>query len=142
MRTLLKGVSRPATSRRGAQAIEFALTLPVLVVLAAGLVDVGQFLYVSERIASVASEGARHGAIADPDLGEDPLGFAAAAATEAWGATKLAGNVKVDVIVLGAAPDRRIEVTASVEAKPYFGFVQLLPESSIGVRTARLYHQE
>lgn len=128
--------------RRGAQAIEFALALPMLVVLAAGTIDVGQYLYASERVAAVASEGARSGALADPDLDEDPIAMATSMAESTWASTELGGDLTVDAMLDGAAPNRRVVVRATVQSDPIFGFIPLLPSTLTATRTVRLGDQD
>ncbi len=128
--------------RRGSQAIEFALALPMLVVLSAGTVDLGQFLYLSEKVATVASEGARSGALADPDAGEDAVAIATAVAEDTWASTDLPGDVSLDVTLEGAAPNQRVVVRATVEATPVFGLVSLHPASATSIRVVRLSDQD
>jgi Flp pilus assembly protein TadG len=128
--------------RRGSQAIEFGLALPMLLVLSAGTIDVGQYLYASERVASVASEGARSGALADPDLGEDPIAIATDSAQAAWAATELAGVLTVDATLQGAAPNLRVVVQATVDADPVFGLFSILPTTMTATRTVRISDQD
>ena len=128
--------------RRGSQAVEFGLTLPVLLVLTAGAVDFGQYLYVAERIASVASEGARLGAVTDIDGGGDPVALATSTAYDVWATTDLPGTLTVEAALEGAAPSRRIVVTATVATNPYFGFVDILPTTIEQVSIVRLTDQD
>jgi len=128
--------------RRGSQAVEFGLTLPLLMVLTAGAVDLGQYLYVAERIAAVASEGARMGAVTDVDGGGDPISLATTTAETAWTTTELPGTITVGAALVGAAPSRRIVVTATVATDPYFGFVDLLPSTIVQSRTVRMTDQD
>jgi Flp pilus assembly protein TadG len=128
--------------RRGSQAVEFGLTLPVLLVLTAGAVDLGQYLYVAERIAAVAAEGARMGAITDIDGGGDPVALALTTTHTAWAATDLPGTLSVAATLQGAAPSRRIVVTATVATAPYFGLVDILPGTIQQVSTIRLTDQD
>jgi Flp pilus assembly protein TadG len=127
--------------RRGSQAVEFGLTLPLLMVLTAGAIDLGQYLYVAERIAAVASEGARMGALTDVDGGGDPISLATATAQTAWTETELPGTISIGAALVGAAPSRRIVVTATVSTNPYFGFVDILPSTIVQSRTVRMTDQ-
>ena len=49
------------TCRRGAAAVEFALTLPVLLILIAGIVELGMFVSFHHVIGRAVREGARVG---------------------------------------------------------------------------------
>ena len=52
------------SSRSGGQAIaEFALALPVFVLLLFGLLDLGRLIYVNNAISQAAREGARYGSV-------------------------------------------------------------------------------
>jgi len=128
--------------RRGSQAIELALAVPMLVVLSASTVDLGQFLYLSERVASVASAGARSGALADPDTGESAVVIATAVAVDTWASTELPRDLSVDATLEGVAPNQRVVVRATVDATPVFGFVPLHPTTATAVRTVRLSDQD
>lgn len=49
-------------ARRGAAAIEFALALPILVVVFAGVVDLAAYVSTAHRVMRAARDGARTGA--------------------------------------------------------------------------------
>ena len=49
------------SKRRGQAMVEFALIVPVLVMLTFGMLDLGRAFYFQEAIANAAREGARHG---------------------------------------------------------------------------------
>ena len=64
-------MSTPTRShRRAGVAVEFALTLPVLLVLLAGVVDFGWFFFVQAAVLNAAKDAARMGVVAE--AGEDP----------------------------------------------------------------------
>jgi Flp pilus assembly pilin Flp len=56
---------------RGAAVIEFALIVPLLLLLLFGIIDMSRAFYTLNNLASAVREGARRGAVADtrPDLG-------------------------------------------------------------------------
>jgi hypothetical protein len=99
-------------SRRGSNVVEFALVLPILLVLVAGVVDFGHFLILAEGVVSAVGEGTRAGALAEE--GEDPVAIAVAVAETAWAATALPGDLDVDAVASGTAPDRRLTVTGTL----------------------------
>jgi len=127
--------------RRGSQAIELALALPLIVVLSGGAVDVGQYLYLTERVAAAASEGARAGALANTAMGEDPVAIAEAASYTAWSGQELPGSLDVNAAVAGAVPSQRVVVATTLTSTPMFAWLSLLPESVTVTRTVRLGSQ-
>jgi Flp pilus assembly protein TadG len=129
-------------SKRGSQAIELALALPFLLVASGGAMDVGQYLYMSERVAAVAAEGARAGAKANTTKNESPVAFAQTAAATAWSATEIPGTLAVTAAVTGAVPSQRIVVTATVASDPVFGFLSLVPSATSMTRTVRIGSQD
>ncbi len=58
------------TGRRAGAAVEFALTLPVLLLLLAGVVDYGWYFFVQSAVLNAAKDAVRMGVVAE--AGEDP----------------------------------------------------------------------
>lgn len=59
-------------NQKGAAAIEFAIVLPLLVILVFGVIEVGLLLYNKQVITNASREGARAGiTLTDPDLWDD-----------------------------------------------------------------------
>ncbi len=65
-------VSPPRRARRGSQAVEFALTLPVLVTMLLALVDYGWFFLRQAMVVNTVRESMRFGAMQTPDVGDLP----------------------------------------------------------------------
>jgi Flp pilus assembly protein TadG len=78
-------------SERGAAAVEFALILPVFLLIVLGTIDFGYFFFVSEIVGNAAREGARAGSVVEPDAGH---GAAASAATTAASNSLTKGGLK------------------------------------------------
>jgi Flp pilus assembly protein TadG len=57
---------RNMRGRCGASAVEFAVVLPVLLILLSGILDIGRRLQVTQILTNAAREGARHGAADAP----------------------------------------------------------------------------
>jgi Flp pilus assembly protein TadG len=127
--------------RRGSQAVELALALPLIIVLSGGAVDVGQYLYLTERVAAAASEGARAGALANVTQGENPVAIAEAAAYTTWSGQDLPGSLDVSAAVEGAVPSQRVVVSTTLTSTPLFAWLSLLPEEVTVTRTVRLGSQ-
>ncbi|WP_182377120.1 TadE/TadG family type IV pilus assembly protein [Nocardioides sp. WS12] len=58
-----RGFARARRDVRGAAAVEFALLLPVLMVLVFGIINYGDMLSVRQSVSQAASEGARAAAV-------------------------------------------------------------------------------
>jgi Flp pilus assembly protein TadG len=70
---------------RGQSAIEFALTIVMLVVLLVGMLELTMFVYTYSALADAAKEGVRY-AIVHGASGTSPSGPSGVAQTSAWGA--------------------------------------------------------
>lgn len=98
-------VSRHRTDR-GAAAVEFALILPVLFLVIAGIVDLGRAMYTQSIVTNAAREGAR-AAIASSATAGDVTTRATAAAPEVTGLVVVPATCTVpgdDVAVVVQAP--------------------------------------
>lgn len=73
--------------RRGASAVEFALTLPVLVAMFAGMIDYGWYFWREALILNALRESTRAGALQSPTSSEN-AGQCAACVTAATNAAK------------------------------------------------------
>lgn len=62
-RCVLRGCARARRDVRGAAAVEFALILPVLMILVFGIINYGDMLSVRQSVSQAASEGARAAAV-------------------------------------------------------------------------------
>lgn len=64
---------RQRKSRRGAAALEFAIVLPMLLILVMGVLEVGRLLDIQQILTCAAREGARHGAANSPTAGAENI---------------------------------------------------------------------
>jgi Flp pilus assembly protein TadG len=127
-------------SRRGNQAIEFALVVPLLLILVSGIVDLGQYMFVADGLVNAVSQGGRQGALADPDDGEDAAAIATTIANASWAASELPGALTVTAAVSGVEPDALVVVTGSVPFSGFFGFLTL-PATISYTSTVRMMYQ-
>lgn len=58
-------MSTRRSQERGQALVEFALVLPVFLLLFFGIIDIGRLVYVNNAVAQAAREGSRWGAVAD-----------------------------------------------------------------------------
>lgn len=101
-------------TRRGAQAVEFALTLPVLLILTAATVDWGWYFHQSMACTQAAVQGNRAAAEAAE---ADAVAVGEAVAVSVWnagpGLTDITTNDVVTVLG-GTAPERTVTTTVTV----------------------------
>ena len=100
---------------QGASAVEFALILPILMLLIGGVVDYGRYFFTEIQLTNAAREGARAGIV----LGDPVLrATAAGSATPGWQTPTYTGNCSTN-------PTGDIVVTTSATFN--FFFVNILP---------------
>jgi Flp pilus assembly protein TadG len=127
----------PRRSDRGVAAVEFALLLPILLVLTLGAIDWGYFLYVKQRVVNAAREGARAGTLVDPSSDNDPLAAAeAAAGAYLAGVGLTAQGVDADFDYPGGT--KAVKVTITYPAGSLSGYLSsFVPANATGVSVMR-----
>lgn len=76
-RCVLKERARRSRDARGAAAVEFALIMPILLLLVFGIISYGYMLSFRQAISQGAAEGARAAAVAQRDVDQQPDALAA-----------------------------------------------------------------
>lgn len=108
--------------RRGANAIEFALTFPIAVAVLAGIIDYGWLFFQQEAIESATREGARRGSVSI--RAENPVPRAELATRQALDRNGInPETADVRASLEGLWPDERITVDTTVPFTPLFGIV-------------------
>lgn len=96
-RCVLWGRARVLRDRRGAAAVEFALIMPILLLLVFGIISYGYMLSFRQAISQAAAEGARAAAVAQRDADQQPDALAAMnEALESYGVTCAGGVLSRD----------------------------------------------
>lgn len=112
--------------RRGANAIEFALTLPLFLTLVLGVLDYGFLFGMQAGIDSAATLACREGAMVDPEFGS-PTGEATSQFNNraAFFCAGSACTFTVNDLNSGnfAVPNRSLHCTATRVMSPLTGFV-------------------
>ncbi|MCB9761242.1 MAG: pilus assembly protein [Alphaproteobacteria bacterium] len=130
---------RRRQERRGAIAVEFALTMPLLLVLIAAIIDFGWYFNQQMMLLHSVREGARTGATTSQD--GDPLGDAEARVSAALMEAGLdASAATVTASFSGTAPQELITVSATLPFQPIVTLVPL-PVSLNGELTMRMEDQ-
>jgi hypothetical protein len=106
---------------RGAVAVEFALVLPVLVLILFGIVDFGRMLNAKITLTEAAREGARATALIDRDAGE-------ARVEDATADMEDPSALKADIDPCPASPSAEDDATVSLTYPFHF----LTPLSFLG----------
>lgn len=111
--------------RRGGNAIEFALTLPLYLAMVLGIADFGYLYHIQAGLDNAVASACREGAKIDPDL-NDPV-TVATAALNTRSAMFCAGQCSASVVDLNtgqwAPPDRTIQCSITRNYSPLIGFV-------------------
>lgn len=95
MGRLIRRSNRRGTERtRGQSMVEFALTLPIFLLVIFGLIDLGRAVYVNNSLAEAARDGARHGSVQARSWNE-----ARRDNVEAWIVDRLSGVPDAEVTV-------------------------------------------
>lgn len=106
--------------RRGANHIEFALLLPVLLMFFYGIMEYGWMFFQRTAVQEAGRQGCRHGSTLDPD---DPHLRAEVTARTEDALSRLQVDCQgrecdVDVTVVGEAPLARLRCEVSVRHTP------------------------
>ncbi|MFT7521775.1 MAG: Flp pilus assembly protein TadG [Kiritimatiellia bacterium] len=125
--------------RRGVQAVEFGLILPVMITLFSGIADYGWLMHRQQLLMNVCREAARAGAVTDEYT--DPRTAAEARAEAAAVEYGLSlEEVTVETSLGGVSPNETIEVTLTLAVEPLVGLVPV-PLSIDTSLTMRLEEQ-
>ena len=108
--------------RRGANAVEFALTLPVFIFFMTGVFDYGYLMMSKAVLDAAVSEGIREGAIRDPALVPDIEVIAENRAQEI-AAVLCGGSCTFVCTDSGTSPNRQLTCTGTWPTTPLVGFV-------------------
>jgi len=125
---------------RGAAVIEFALVVPLLLLLLFGIIDMSRAFYTLNNLASAVREGARQAAVmsTDPSLVANRA-IVRATVTTAFmpiGQALRPESVKVEIDTVNGRP-LRVRVTASYPYSPL-----VLPGQTILVRRNAIFRWE
>lgn len=130
-------MTRPTFRRRGANAVEFALLLPVFVILLGGTMELSWLFFQQGAVRTAVTRGCRVAAMQDPGWRElDMATVTTAAQTQVLDRYKSAAGPCTDcsawASAVGTIPTRSIRCSLRV---PYTGLTQLLGRSMDGTIT-------
>jgi Flp pilus assembly protein TadG len=112
--------SRRTDAERGAAAVEFALVVPVLLMLVFGIVNFGQFLSVRQAATQAAAEGARAAAVTP--TGGDPAANGEAAIDAALDGIGGCGDgVACNVVIATCGDAQCATATVAIDFEPLIG---------------------
>jgi Flp pilus assembly protein TadG len=117
---------RRAGSERGAAAVEFALVLPILIMLLLGIVEFGRIFNVQVSVTNAAREGARVMAIEN-----DPAQAAAAAIAAAPSVSPAIGAGNITITPTDCAGGGTATVTIDYPVDYLTGWFDFLPPISL-----------
>lgn len=134
----------PRLRRRGGPAIEFALVLPVFVLLLGGIFEFSWFFFMRAITINAVQAGCRAGAVVPPDesptiVAEDEIGRAMGAYSF-WGADCSDpddSQCEMNVATSGSSPTELITCSVAME---YRGLTGLVPmPTTITAGTTRIF---
>jgi len=122
-RGMVEGSRSLILARRGQSLVEFALVLPLLVLIVAGIFDLGRAFFASITITNAARVGARYGTLHPSDF----TGMVSAAVIEAQDSNIIIDpsnvNIACPIDVVRCAPSQPITVTVNYNYNDMlFGF--------------------
>jgi Flp pilus assembly protein TadG len=117
----------PRPSRRGANALEFALTLPIFLVLVFGLIDYGWLFSIQAGLDNAVSLACREGAMMDPRVGSPSAIASADLAARSAMFCNGACTLNVQDLRTGAyvPPNRTLLCSASLGFNPLIGLAPM-----------------
>lgn len=130
-------------NRRGANAIEFALVLPVFVLLLVAIMDFGWLFFIDSTLDQATVVGCRAGSLIDPGLGETDVEAVRRTAELAMeedlmrsGGGVCTTDCRFDVSLYGEPPGRSMFCEVERDFVPLIGMVisPLTLTSTIAVR--------
>lgn len=129
--------------RRGANAIEFALILPVFVAMLMAIMDFGWLFFVRSTLDQATVVGCRAGSLVDPGEDDSDVELVRATAELAMegdlvssGSGACTTDCRFDVTLYGVPPGRSMLCEVERDFQPLVGFVisPMTLSSSIAVR--------
>jgi Flp pilus assembly protein TadG len=118
--------------RRGQAMVEFALILPILLLLVIGIVEFGRAWNISQTLTDAAREGARRSVLFDPSITEQTVRNTISNALTAGGVDPT--KAQVDIVDQGSGLDSKVTITY-----PYrFVFFGPLMDWTVGQSTINL----
>jgi Flp pilus assembly pilin Flp len=144
MRHILRRFGKLQGPRRGANAIEFALTLPVFVALVMGIIDYGYLFSLQSGLDAAVSLACREGSKIDPSMG-NPIAVAQSElnARAAYFCNGLCSPLTATNLASGqwAIPNRTIECRAVMPNPPQLVGLVPYPTSIQSISYYRLEWQ-
>jgi TadE-like protein len=141
-------MKRKLKRNRGASVVEFALVLPLLVILVFGIIEFGLFLYNQQVITNASREGARAGIVQQiprlPPTGGSPCAMPASsieAVVQCYAGNHLvtlgSANSPPTTTVVGYAPNPIFGTDLSVTVNYTYGFL-VIPNFLPGINRLRV----
>ena len=117
-------------TRRGANAVEFALSLPILMMILSATVDYGWYFQQQTAVINATAQGVKAAA---NDTSADPLSVGLAVASDVWTATGYPSRMVFTAEYDGVAPHQLVWVQGDGDYTPLIGFVGNMGEYRVGV---------
>ena len=129
------------SSRRGANAIEFALVLPVMVALMGGIIEYGWYFHREVVLEGVVQDVTRVAATTPTTDQRSPQKVAEDELVARLDALGYEGPVNLSVQVTGHYPDARLDVGVALPNESLLGFTSYVPKQLVSTASMRLEDQ-
>ena len=138
----MRGAPKRRHRQRGAALVEFALVLPLLLVMVLGAIDWGWYFFIDQLVTNAAREGARSGTMLPPTSSDSDAAAAALSASNNYLTSvqlKATGVAATTVTVTTASgPTKAVQVTITYPVGSLTGFLTtLVPTNAVGVSVMR-----
>lgn len=116
-------------ARRGANAVEFGLTIPIFVALLIGTIEYGWLFFLNSAMSTAVHNGCRQGSIQDPGFAEASSASVIAATRaamltelQAFGVGDCTGGCVATASLIDAPPARSLQCNLRWTVRPMMGF--------------------
>jgi hypothetical protein len=128
-------------NRRGSQVVEFALILPIFLILTLGTIDITWFMLQKFTVTDAVASGCRTGALSGIDPETDPAWIARTAILDNLEKTAMLDcalnmcSIEIDETSPYSPKNRQIECRIDASVSPMSGYVPGMPNRMVIIST-------
>jgi Flp pilus assembly protein TadG len=116
---------RPRSRQKGSAAVEFALVVPLFLMILFGIVEYGWMFYQQSNLASAVRDGLRQGVTISQSASPDPRAMAVKVAQADLLALGIpTADATLSATYAGASPTKTMTLTVALKYRKLVGFVK------------------